>query len=243
MTDPAKHSHPDKPLHIMFTTIPPHYDLVNRIITLGMDKSWRKQAALECVKLKPSRVLDLCCGTADLAINIARLADDSVQITGLDYSQPMLDIAAKKAELAVPGKKISFIPGDASKLPFPDMYFDSVGISFAFRNLIYKNPLVEQHIGEVHRVLKPGGRFVIVESSQPKSKLIRWKYHLYMRWFVFRTGYLLSGNRQAYQYLAESAIRFYAPEEIADMLIKAGFRQVSFRPLFLGAAGIHVAVR
>jgi demethylmenaquinone methyltransferase/2-methoxy-6-polyprenyl-1,4-benzoquinol methylase len=109
--------------------------------------------------------------------------------------------------------------------------------------LTYKNPLAEEHLKEVFRVLKPGGKFVIVESSQPRSKLIRAMYHLYMRWFVFGVGYLLSGNKQAYHYLAESASRFYSPEEVADKLINAGFCRVSYYPLFLGAAGIHVAIR
>jgi demethylmenaquinone methyltransferase / 2-methoxy-6-polyprenyl-1,4-benzoquinol methylase len=232
-----------KPLHGMFTAIPQSYDLINRIITLGMDRGWRTRAARECLKSKPSRVLDLCCGTGDMTVTLARLAEDKTEIIGVDYSQPMLDIAMKKAAMRVPGKTVSFVPADAVELPFTDQRFDVVAISFAFRNLTYKNPLADQHLSEVYRVLKPGGRFVIVESSQPRSKLIRFKYHLYMRWFVFGIGYLLSGNKQAYHYLAESASRFYNPEEVADMLIKTGFRQVSYSALFMGAAGIHVAVR
>lgn len=244
MTSSDRPSAPGKPLHSMFTAIPRRYDLINRIITWGLDKRWRDKAARECLKSKPAKVLDLCCGTGDLAINVARLAEDSVvEVTGIDYSQPMLDIATKKAELLASGKRISFINGDAANLPFPDGYFNCAGISFAFRNLTYKNPLMQHHLSEVFRILGAGGRFVIVESSQPKSSLIRKLYHLYLRWFVFRTGYLLSGNRQAYQYLAESAARFYTSEEIADMLIKTGFRQVSFQPLLLGAAGIHVATK
>lgn len=232
---------PVKPLHRMFTAIPRRYDLINHIITLGQDKQWRDKAARECLKSKPARVLDLCCGTGDLAINLARLAENSLEIKGLDYSQPMLNIASKKAELLDIGENISFIHGDAGDLPFPEGYFDCAGISFAFRNLTYKNPLVQQHLSEVLRVLKSSGRFIIVESSQPKWRLIREIYHLYLRSFVFCTGYLLSGNRQAYRYLAESAARFYNPEEIKEMLLKSGFSQVSFQPFLFGAVGIHVA--
>jgi demethylmenaquinone methyltransferase / 2-methoxy-6-polyprenyl-1,4-benzoquinol methylase len=232
-----------KPLHEMFTAIPGHYDLINHVITLGMDRGWRVRAAREAIKSKPSRILDLCCGTGDLTLLMAQLAGDKTEIIGVDYSQPMLDIAVKKAGQRVPGKTVSFIPAEAVELPFNDQRFDVVTISFAFRNLTYKNPLADQHLSEIYRVLKPGGRFVIVESSQPRPALIRLKYHLYMRWFVFPIGYLLSGNKQAYHYLAESASRFYNPEEVADMLIKTGFRQVSYSALFLGAAGIHVAVR
>ncbi len=243
MASSDRPSTPGKPLHIMFTAIPRRYDLINHIITWGQDKRWRDKAARECLKSKPARVLDLCCGTGDLIINLARLAESDVELTGVDFSQPMLDIAARKAELLTSGQKISFIHGDAGELPFPDEYFDCVGISFAFRNLTYKNPLVQSHLAEVFRVLKPGGRFVIVESSQPKSRLIRKMYHLYLRWFVFRVGYWLSGNRQAYHYLAESAARFYNSREIKEMLLKTGFRQVSFQPFLFGAVGIHVATK
>ena len=123
------------------------------------------------------------------------------------------------------------------------IYFDCIGISFAFRNLTYKNPLVQRHIAELLRVLRAGGKFVIVETSQPQSKLIRKLFHLYLRWFVFRLGYLLSGNRGAYHYLAESAARFYTSEELKEILSTAGFRQVSFHPLFFGVVGIYVAIK
>ena len=227
----------------MFTAVPRRYDLINHIITWGLDKRWRGKAAKECLASQPGKVLDLCCGTGDLTINLARLAEDNVELTGIDYSQPMLEIATKKAESLARRRKIPFIYGDAANLPFPDGYFDCVGISFAFRNLTYKNPLARRHLAEVLRVLSAGGRYVIVETSQPKSRLIRKLYHLYLRWFVFRLGYLLSGNRQAYHYLAESAARFYTSEEVEEMLVTAGFRQVSFCRLFFGAAGIHVAVK
>jgi demethylmenaquinone methyltransferase/2-methoxy-6-polyprenyl-1,4-benzoquinol methylase len=227
-----------KPLHGMFTAVPPRYDLVNRIITWGFDRRWREAAARTCLASSPKRVLDLGCGTGDLTIAIARLAGE-VEIVGLDYSQPMLEIARRKAK----GLKVAFVNGDAANLAFPDNYFDCVGISFAFRNLTYRNPLTQRALSEVLRVLKPGGRFVIVESSQPKSRLIRWLFHLYLRWYVFSVGYLLSGNRGAYQYLAESSVRFYTPEEVKGLLLNAGFRRVSYRPLLFGVAGIHVAVR
>jgi demethylmenaquinone methyltransferase/2-methoxy-6-polyprenyl-1,4-benzoquinol methylase len=232
-----------KPLYGMFTAIPRYYDLTNAIFTWRMDKGWRNRAAKECLYSQPSRILDLCCGTGDLGITIARLARYDMELTGIDYSQPMLDIAARKAGQLARNKKISFIASDAAKLPFPDGYFDCTGISFAFRNLTYKNPLAQKHLSEVFRVLKPGGRFVIVESSQPGSKFIRVLFHLYLRWFVFGIGYLFSGNRQAYHYLSESAARFFTPEEVKTMLLSTGFQHVSYRPLFFGAAGIHVATK
>ena len=232
-----------KPLYGMFTDIPYRYDLINHIITWGLDKQWRWRAARECLASQPEKVLDLCCGTGDLAINIARLAEDGVEVIGLDYSQPMLEIAAQKAEPLAKKGKISFTHGDAASIPFPDGYFDCVGISFAFRNLTYKNPLAKCHIAEILRVLSPGGRCTIVESSQPRVKPIRKLFHLYLIWFVFRIGYLLSGNRGAYHYLAESAARFYTSDELRELLIAAGFRKVSSRPLFFGVTSIHVAIK
>ncbi len=233
----------NEPLHRMFTAVPRRYDLINHIITWGMDRWWRLKAARECLSSHPGKVLDLCCGTGDLAINLARLAETNVELSGIDYSQPMLEIAAKKAESLARGRKISFIYSDVANLPFPDGYFDCVGISFAFRNLTYKNPLLQCHIAEVFRVLSSNGRFVIVETSQPKSKLIRKFFHLYLRWFVSRIGHLLSGNRGAYYYLAESAARFCTSDELEELLVTAGFRWVSFQPLLFGAIGIHVAVK
>ena len=227
----------------MFTAVPPRYDLVNHIITLGLDNSWRRLAARTCLEEKPQRILDLGCGTGDLLINIARRSPKDTEIIGLDYSQPMLEKAKQKAEKAGVSERTSFINGDAAHLPFPDGHFDCVGISFAFRNLTYKNPLGTPHFAEVKRVLKPGGRYVIVESSQPENRVIRSLFHLYLRGFVSPVGRLLSGNKGAYNYLAESALRFYFPRQIKGMLLAAGFRNIRYRPLLFGAAGLHVAFR
>ncbi len=241
MIDSADKTPRGKPLHSMFAAVPRRYDLVNHVITWGFDERWRREAAGECLASRPGKVLDLCCGTGDLALNLARLDEGNVELTGIDYSQQMLDVAAKKAGPLA--ERISFVYGDADSLPFPDGCFDCVGISFAFRNLTYKNPLAQRHIAEVFRVLSADGRFIIVETSQPGSTLIRGLFHLYLRWFVFRLGNLLSGNRGAYHYLAESAACFYTSEELKEMLVAAGFREVSFRPFFWGAVGIHIAIK
>lgn len=226
----------------MFTAVPPSYDLINHIASLGMDKRWRRLAAAVCLEEKPRRVLDLGCGTGDLTISIARLADEDVAITGLDYSLPMLERARQKAARAGVAEKIKFVHGEATHLPFPDSSLDCVGISFAFRNLTYKNPLCRPHFTEVQRVLKPGGRYVIVESSQPENRVIRTLFHCYMRAVTRPLGTLISANRGAYRYLAESMSRFYTPREVREMLLSAGFRSVSYRPLLFGAVGIHVAI-
>lgn len=226
----------------MFSALPPRYDLTNHVITLGLDRGWREAAAKACLETSPHKVLDLACGTGDLSVAICRFAGYEVDLVGLDYSQPMLDIACKKVA-KVPGGKATFILGDAANLPFADDDFDCVGISFAFRNLTYKNPLSEPALAQILRVLKPGGRFVVVETSQPRSKIIRRGFHIYLRSFVRTSGFLISGNQGAYRYLAESAAHFYTPDDVKALLMKSGFKSDSYRPMLFGAVGIHVAVK
>jgi len=230
-----------RPLYDMFNSVPHHYDLLNRIITWGLDKRWRMKAAEECLKSRPERILDLCCGTGDLALNIALLSRNKEEITGLDYSRLMLDIAESKVELL--DNKPRFVTGDASELPFKDVNFDCVGISFAFRNLTYRNSKIQFHLAEVLRVIKPGGRFIIVESSQPESMFVRKLFHLYLRLYVSKIGTMISGNRGAYRYLAESASKYYTPVELKELLVTAGFKKVEYRPFLFGMVGIHVATR
>ncbi len=233
---------PGRPLYHIFTRIPDRYDLINHVVTLGMDTGWRRQAALTCLEGSPGRILDLCCGTGDLAIAMARLAKYAPEISGADYSSPMLEKAAAKAAAAGLGN-IRFINADVARLPFPDGNFDCISISFAFRNLTYNNPRTSEYLNEILRVLKAGGRFVIVESSQPKSPFARFLDHLYLRLWVYPTGYLISGDKEAYRYLAQSAEHFYSAEEMQGYLVKAGFKQAAARRLFFGAAAIYTAVK
>lgn len=235
-------SHP-QPLHGMFTAVPPRYDTINHVITVGMDAHWRRLAAEACVEGNPRHILDLGCGTGDLTINIARLAGKGAEIIGLDYSEPMLEKARLKAAEAGVGDSIKFTLGEATHIPFPDGYFDCAGISFAFRNLTYKNPVCEAHLAEVLRALKAGGRYVIVESSQPGTRFIKACFRLFLRAYVRPVGTIISGEKAAYRYLAESAAHYYSPDEVKGLLKQAGFHDVSHRPLFFGAAGIHVATK
>jgi demethylmenaquinone methyltransferase / 2-methoxy-6-polyprenyl-1,4-benzoquinol methylase len=230
-------------LHNIFTAVPSHYDIINHLMTFGMDILWRKKAAQECVSFQPHSVLDICCGTGDLALTVAELAGNKTSITGLDFSKPMLEKAAIKVKKA--GYKISFVPGDIADIPFPENTFNCLCIGFGFRNLTYKNNKAAQHISEIIRVLKPGGRFVIVESSQPDSgaRIIKFLHRLYVKYFVFLLGLLISGNSKAYKYLAYSVLNYYNADELCNLLLNAGFRKVTYKHLFFGAAAIHVAVK
>ncbi len=230
-----------RPLQAMFNAVPRRYDLVNRVMTWGLDRRWRRLAARACLAENPARVLDLACGTGDLAITTAALAsgsDTGTAVVGVDFSRPMLSVALSKA-----GDTVGFVCGEAAALPFPDGSFDSIGTSFAFRNLTWRNPGTASYLAEVRRVLRPGGRFVIVETSQPHNRFVRRLFHLYLKWFVRHVGSWLSGNPAAYRYLAESAARFYTPEQLAALLAKAGFSQATSRPLLFGAVAVHTAMR
>ena len=231
-----------RPLHGIFTAVPPKYDLLNRLLTFRLDEIWRKKAAEVILEEKPSEMLDLCTGTGDLALRLASKSDGSMKVTGLDFSETMLKEAEKKM-LKSRGATVEFILGDAASMPFPDGHFDAVGISFAFRNLTFKNPDTPKFLAEILRVMKKGGRFVIVESSQPPNPLIRKMVHLYMKHVVATLGTWISGNKAAYRYFAWSVTQYPGPEGIKDLLLTAGFREVSYIPMTFGAAAVHVAVK
>jgi demethylmenaquinone methyltransferase / 2-methoxy-6-polyprenyl-1,4-benzoquinol methylase len=230
-----------RPLQKMFTDVPPAYDLLNRTLTFRFDQSWRKKAASACLENNPSVVLDLCCGTGDLALQLARSASPGVYIKALDYSEPMLWLAKQKAgRRKIP---VEFILGDAAAMPFDNNTFDSVGIAFAFRNLTFHNPDRDKFLGEILRVIKPGGRFVIVETSQPKNPLLRKLFHFYLEYITAPVGGILSGHYGAYGYLAHSAKNYYNREGLTGLLISAGFSSVVSKPLMGGIAGIFTAVK
>ena len=232
----------ERPLYKIFTAVPPSYDLINRLFTMRLDEKWRIQAARECLAGKPLKILDLCTGTGDLAIRLARMSSNEQEITGYDYSKPMLELAKQKAKKKGQSK-IQFLQGDAAAIPFTDGYFDAIGIAFAFRNLTFKNHDTPIFLAEIHRVLKPGGRFIIVESSQPKRPWLKALFRFYTRYFVYPVGSLVSGNKGAYKYLSYSVIHYYQPEEICGLLKDYGFSEVTFKRLAGGISALHVAVK
>ncbi len=234
---PSESQNSARPLQKMFVAVPPSYDFLNRLLTLRMDELWRKKAARLLLGNHPSRVLDLCTGTGDLAMHLQKMAGKNTRVTALDYSQPMLEVAEKKA-----GKRkligIEFIHGDAADLPFEDSCFDGVGIAFAFRNLTYKNPDTEKFLAEILRVLKPGGQFVAVETSQPRNRFMRSLFHAYLKYITSPVGGWLSGHKGAYHYLAHSAVNYYHPGELKEILMNAGFKKADYRLLFNGVAAL-----
>jgi demethylmenaquinone methyltransferase / 2-methoxy-6-polyprenyl-1,4-benzoquinol methylase len=231
-----------RPLQKMFQAVPPSYDLLNRLLTFRFDERWRKQAAKIILEGQPARVLDLCTGTGDLALRLKKGASPETGVWGLDYSLPMLERAGVKArKRGLPD--IRFIHGDAAAMPFEDGFFDAAGIAFAFRNLTWKNPDTGKFLAEILRVLKPGGKFVVVETSQPRSRLFKALVHFYLRRVSVPLGGMISGHRGAYHYLAHSAIHYYTAEEVRQLLLDAGFTAASHRLLLNGVAGLWEATK
>lgn len=229
----------NRPLERLFNGITISYDRMNRLLTLGMDQRWRRRAAGLVAEFDPDRVLDLCTGTGDLAFLLAKTLKEGTRITGLDYSPHMLEQAQKKRPS---GRNYpDFVLGDAAALPFPADSFDTVTISFAFRNLTYHNPRMKSYLSEIRRVLKPDGIFVIIESAQPNIRIIRKMRDLYVEIMVGKIVSSLSGHRSAYRYLADSVKRYFSPEEIGILLRSAGFSSVEYAPLFFGAVGLYRA--
>ena len=242
----TKHEHPEdkrRSLYRMFTRVPSSYDLMNRLLTLGLDERWRKKAAKKCLAAGPSRVMDLCTGTGDMVMHLSRLSKNGKrELHALDFSPPMLNLARKKVakKALIP---IRFTEGDAASMPYETGYFDAITVGFAFRNLTYRNPHTPDHLSEILRIIRKDGRLVIVETAQPDNRLLKFLFRLYMKVFVARLGGWISGHRAAYRYLAYSAIHYYTPAEIKELLLQSGFSRVETYPLMGGIAAIYVAVK
>ncbi|MEE9553930.1 MAG: ubiquinone/menaquinone biosynthesis methyltransferase [candidate division Zixibacteria bacterium] len=231
----------NRPLYRMFSKVPARYDLLNRLLTLGLDQRWRKRAAEVCLESNPKRIMDLCSGTGDLAIELAKMTNGKSEIIAADFCEPMLEVAKSKAAKAGVDSRISFRVADAASLPVDDNYFDIVTIAFGFRNLTFKNPKTDIYLKEIFRVIAPGGWLVIVETSQPESAILKKLSRLYYSVVVKYIGNAVSGERGAYSYLAYSARNYFKPSDVGELLTDVGFNPVDHRPLWGGVAALHVA--
>lgn len=228
-----------KGIQKIFSEVVETYELVNHILTFGLDILWRKKAALEAIKADGSLWLDVCSGTGEMAQNLSQRADEKAKIICVDFCHPML-IKALERKCA---SNLFLVLGEASCLPFPDKTFDIVTISFATRNISPNMSILKNHLKEFHRVLRPGGRFINLETSQPSVRIIQKLFHLYIKLTVKPLGYLLSGSKAGYSYLAFTIPRFYSPEEFSSILREAGFTWVTHHPLLFGVSAIHSALK
>jgi demethylmenaquinone methyltransferase / 2-methoxy-6-polyprenyl-1,4-benzoquinol methylase len=224
----------------MFTRIAPRYDLLNHLLSAQMDRLWRARAARE---LKPilyrpdAVVLDLCCGTGDLAFSLARHA--KARIMGADFSHSMLVRANGKVAEANRTPAPAFFEADALRLPVADGSIDLVTAAFGFRNLAN----YEAGLREALRVLKPGGTLGILEFTEPAPGMLGNAYRWYTQKLLPKIGGLISGDKEAYAYLPKSVSRFFRPEELSALMVSVGFSPVRYRLMTFGSVALHIAIR
>lgn len=222
----------------MFQDIAPQYDLLNRVLSLGIDRLWRKFAVRQLDIPEGGKVLDIATGTGDVALEIAAQTPASVQIVGNDLTQGMLVEGQKKIDQTPYKDRIVLVNAPCEAIPHPDKTFDGVTIAFGIRNVVDRQTGLE----EMCRVLNPGGRAVILEFSNPKNALFRNLYYLYFRKILPWIGGLLS-KRSAYQYLPDSVLEFPDQETFKGMMQKAGFVAVRHHDLTGGIATVYVGSR
>lgn len=221
----------------IYTEVAKTYELLNHVLTLGLDIHWRKKAARIATQKGGTLWLDVCSGTGEMAQNLSVLSREGVKIFAVDFSFPMLKKAKEKRD----APNLFPVIAEAGVLPFPDESFELLTISFATRNLNPRKEILESYMEEFSRILKPGGYFVNLETSQPSSKMIRQFFHFYVNRIVKPLGWILSGSKAGYSYLSFTIPRFYAPDEFAQILRQSGFSQVEYRRLMFGISAIHVA--
>lgn len=215
------------------------YELVNHVLTFGFDILWRKWAAQSAAKLKGRKILDVCCGTGEMALSLSKAAFENVEINLVDFSLPMLDKARQRKYESY----TSFILADANVLPYKNCTFDLITISFALRNLNTRKDILLAHLKEFYRILKPGGTFINVETSQPSFPALRKVFHFYIKSVVQPFGTIISGSQSGYRYLAYTIPRFYSANELSFILRSVGFSRVDHTNKLGGIAAIHEAVK
>lgn len=222
----------------IFSNIADRYDAFNALASMGIDRSWRRALVRACALDSDDRVLDLCAGTGDVSFAIARQAAPA-QIVVTDFTPEMLQIAEEKASDYSGSTALVFAHADAQDLPFDDGSFDVVTVAFGVRNL----PERDRNFAEVLRVLKPGGRYVVLEFSRPGFGPWRALYHAYLHVGIPAIGGLLTGDRESFVYLNDSIRRFPTQPQLAAELRAAGFSAISWRDLSGGIVALHTAVK
>ncbi len=214
----------------MFDSIAGGYDRLNRFLSARIDILWRKKAIRKLKPYKPAYILDVATGTADMAIMTCKMLNPE-KVVGIDISKNMLEIVEKEGLAS----KIQLQQGDSETINFAENTFDAVMVAFGVRN--FEN--LQNGLAEIYRVLKPGGRLIVLEFSKPRRKTVRSFYNLYMRIVAPQVARWFRQNREAYQYLCESANAFPDRQLFTDLLKKAGFTDTVFQPLTLGICCIY----
>lgn len=223
----------------MFDNIAPTYDRLNHIMSLNIDRLWRRRVVRIVRRAQPTKIMDVATGTGDLAIAMARRMDNT-QILGIDLSEEMLAVAEEKVRKAWLAERISLHKGDAEQLNnVADGAIDVATVAFGVRN--FEN--MERGLAEIFRTLKSDGRLIVLEFSIPRNSLVRWVYAQYSHRLLPRIGAMISKDKQAYTYLPESVEEFPSPERFTEILQKVGFRCVRRRSQSFGIAYIYEAIK
>ncbi|KXH77336.1 MAG: hypothetical protein AM326_05215 [Candidatus Thorarchaeota archaeon SMTZ-45] len=228
-----------KRVHKVFSEVAHQYELVNHALTFGLDIPWRRRAAQVAASGGGTLWLEVCSGTGEMAVNLKKLAASETKIVVSDFSMAMVSKASEKGELDTATISLA----DSQQLPFPDNTFDLVVISFATRNITLTRTKLKMFLCEFYRVLKPGGRFINLETSQPSSTPIRIALHLYTKQVVKLVGRIISGSKTGYAYLAHTISRFINAEELSEILYESGFSSVNYIKMTFGVVAIHRAVK
>lgn len=217
----------------LFDNIAPNYDRLNHIMSFGTDKGWRRKAVRQIVdNPQPMEILDVATGTGDFAVAIAQKAHPDSHIVGIDLSEKMLEVGRQKTD-----KNITFQQGDCEQLAFEDGTFDRVSVAFGIRNFEH----LDKGLSEMCRVLKPGGKLVILELTYPDNKFLCWCFKTYALHFLPWIGRKISGNGDAYHYLPDSILKFPKPNVIIPKLKEAGFSHATVRRFTFGVCLMYVA--
>lgn len=219
----------------MFDTISKDYDGLNRVISFGIDIKWRKKVVEIVKKQQPKTILDIATGTGDLAINLAETSAE--EIVGLDISPGMLEVGKEKIKAKQLDNRVKMIIGDSENMPFEDNTFDAITVAFGVRNF----ETLENGLKDILRVLKPGGTFVILETSVPTKFPFKQGYKVYSKFILPSIGRLFSKDKTAYKYLSESASVFPYGEALNNILRNIGFINVEDKPQTFGVATIYTA--
>ena len=223
----------------MFDNIAPTYDRLNHIMSLNIDRIWRRRVMRIIRRAKPQRIMDVATGTGDLAIAMARKVNEA-HILGVDLSEEMLSEARKKIKRLELEKRITLEKGDAENLTMvASESVDAATVAFGVRN--FEN--IERGLSEIYRTLRPGGKLVVLEFSMPKNRLVRWVYRHYAHRLLPRIGGMISKDKQAYTYLPDSVEEFPAPERFAEILKGVGFKSVKLSSQSFGIAYIYDATK
>lgn len=220
-----------------FDTVAAKYDLTNTLLSFGLQHLWKRKA-VRMLDLKPGeQVLDVCGGTADLTLLAARTVHPAGRVILYDFNRAMLAIARTKVAKARLAGAVSLIQGDAEQIALKDGRFDAAMVGFGIRNLAF----MEQGLKELHRVLKPGGKLLILEFSQPTSPWFRALYDLYSFTVMPLVGKIMTGSRETYTYLPESIRLFPSPQELTGLLANLGFSRITYQLLSNGIVVVYLA--